>query len=185
MVIYILSIVFFIFVLLKGIGETGFIPRLLITLAIILAGYNLYMIFTGELSDIFFINLLLSIIPGIALIVSTAFLFDTNSFDTNSNNNNKNTTPHFNVNIVDNETTNTLNTPQYASTQSADNFTPQQNKIFYKNARIDGYGTCDVTETDEYIKITMKSDGKEYNFYMQGPNIVGYSTDKISKPQNY
>ena len=180
MLIYLLSIAFYIFVLIKGVGEKGLISKLLIASAIALSGYNLYRIFAGEISDTFIINLLLAIIPGVVFLVGIVLLFNDNS-ENNKNTKPQNNTSYFNVNITDNEITQSATHPQ--SVQLPTN--EPKNNIQYCNAKIDGYGMCDVTETQDYTKITMKADGKIYDFYVQGPNIVAYSTDKTTKIQNY
>ena len=185
MFIYLLSIVFFVFVLLKGVGKEGIFDKTLIVSAVIVAGYNLYRIFLGEISNSFIVNLLLCVVPGIVFFVGLVLVFasktETSEKKSSKNISNQNKA-FYKENIVDNETTKS----NYKTSDNGTHIDPDNDApLVYKDSKIDGFGSCDVEETSEFIKITMKNEGKEYEFYVKGQNIVAYRFEGMSSPQSY
>lgn len=198
MLVYLLSFVIYVWAFFSGFGEKGVKSKILTVSAMIVASYNIYAIFTKSISNNLFVNILLCIIPLAVFLIGLLFIDDKDDSKekNHSYKSSKKTAQYESVNktnIVDNELTNKQQSSKQETDFSEDSddnnitHTPlnEDEKINYKDSRIDGYGSCDVEETDEYIKITMKADGKEYDFYVENGNIVAYRTNNSGKVESY
>ncbi len=186
MIIYLISIAIFIYIFFNGFDGKDKKAKILTLIAVAVSGYDLFYIISGNISQVFLINLLLCIIPAIVFFVGLLFLSD-NSPDKTKEDDNIDEKPteeknnKFNVDIIDNEIS-SIRSPE---TNDSKTYLTGNEPINFQNAKVEGFGSCDVIETTEYMKITMRADGKEFEFYVKDANIVAYRLEGMTKPQSY
>lgn len=194
MMFYLLSIVFYIYGFLNGLGEESKKGKIITWAYVIVSAINLWMIYTNHISYSILINFLLSVVHIAALLLG--LLFALTSKKKNNEKDGRSDINHeskFNANIVDDgRYSNPVeNNPVYK--QDVDNnnaFDYEQGLISdntpinYNNLRIDGH-MFDVHGTYSNYKITIYNNGTACEFYVQNGQIVAYRTDGMKNPKSY
>jgi hypothetical protein len=244
MLFYLISLAFLVFVFFSSFGEKTTKAQILNVSGCIVAVVCAYYVFSEDLTDSTFWNLVLAVLPIVGGLMALLSLTSTKTDSTPTSQNTPENKPFFNVDIVDDESSaaphSATYTPQAAYTPQQTPYAPygsyaqqpqyapqtpypaygqqpqyapqaqqapyapytqpnqyapqapaqpepqpQYEPISYINAKIEGFGSCDVVESAEFVKITMRAEGKEYEFYVKDQNVVAYRAEGMSKPQSY
>ena len=184
MLIYILSLVFYVYAFFNGFGDENKKGKFITWGCAIVSIINLYRIYSNHISYSLIFNFILSLIHLAALFFSVLFLFASKSKNDNTSDYSKRESK-FKETIIDDGRYSNPEVKEYGAEQCQNTSTTNTEfPIDYRNMRVDGH-MFDAQGTYSDFKITIHNNGGIYEYYVKGGKIVAYRTDGMMNPKSY